>query len=210
LVPVDSWCGKQAITSFDEKKSYIFEFYAIIASFMTKFTRFDITQDPFELAKKGRTISGSVFSKDMARIKDMIGADAEFAAKLDFGVTDRGLKYVTGAITGEVRLNCQRCLELYTHQLNINFRLGIVASEQQIANLPKEFEPLLVEEEVVFLRDIIEDEIILALPSAPLHSEEECSVKLNPTESQDTPSIVEETKRRPFEGLADLLDKNKG
>ena len=175
---------------------------------MTTFTRFDIEQDPFELAKKGRVIAGTVLVKDLLRINDLVGDAGALDASLEFGIDDTGLRIVTGKVEGDVNLECQRCMGRYTSSLKLAFTLGLVKNESQIERLPDEYEPLLVEGDFVCLQDIIEDEIILALPAAPLHDEADCSqVRVTVSKQETQPQVVE--TRRPFGNLSDLLDKGK-
>ncbi len=175
---------------------------------MVMFTRFDIEQDPFDLAKKGRFVAGSILTRDLRRVSDLVGDAGVLDVQLEFGIDDLGFRVVSGTVKGAVDLVCQRCLGTYVYAMDLAFTLGLVKSEAQIERLPDEYEPLLVEGEVLFLQDIIEDEIILALPAAPLHDEAVCSQKGVAVSVQKTqPQTVE--MRRPFENLSDLLGKKK-
>ena len=198
--------GKSSNKPQVEKNSYIFEFYAIIGGFMTAQQRFDITLDPFELARKGQQFEGLILSRDMSRVVDLIGVDATLRARLDFGIDENGLRFVTGSVAGAVALECQRCLKSFDYELDIQFKLGLVRSETQIAALPDEYEPLLVEDETLLLRDIVEDEIILALPTAPSHSEGPCAEKLA-EKTDETAEQQDEDTQRPFANLAELMKK---
>ncbi len=175
---------------------------------MVTFTRFDIEQDPFDLAKKGRFVAGSILTKDLRRVADLVGDAGVLDAQLEFAIDELGLRVVSGTVKGAVDLVCQRCLETYAHTVSLAFTLGLVKTEAQIERLPDEYEPLLVEGDVIYLQDIIEDEIILALPAAPLHDEAVCSQKGVAVSVQKTPPQTVET-RRPFENLSDLLGKKK-
>jgi uncharacterized protein len=48
-------------------------------------------------------------------------------------------------------------------------KLGVVTSIDQANRLPEDYEPLLVEEGKIPLKNIIEDEILLILPAFPKH-----------------------------------------
>ena len=170
--------------------------------------RFDIELDPFALARKGRSIAGRIPSKLLTRVVDLIGSEGEFDAQLDFGIDNHGLRFVRGSAHGRVTLQCQRCLETYQDTLDVDFTLALVKSEQQIAALPEEYEPLLVEDDVLLLKDIIEDEIILALPTAPVHSAQECSAAQTEESQVNSPQLDEQTQR-PFAGLAELMKQKK-
>ena len=194
-----------------KKISYIFEFYAIISGFMTMQERFDIELDPYALAKQGRSVSGRLVAKSLSRVVDLVGSEAEFEAQLDFGIDPNGLRIVSGAVQGKVTLQCQRCLEKFEGLLDIKFSLALVRSEQQIASLPEEYEPLLIEHELILLKDIVEDEIILALPTAPVHKLEECPAATAQIETcaREVDEEDEQVTQRPFANLAELMKQKK-
>lgn len=175
---------------------------------MTKPSRFDISLDPFDLAKKGQVFRGYVQTKDLSRIADQLRQSTELAVELDFGVDALGIRVVLGKVQGELCLECQRCLEPYMHKVDLTFRLAIVASEEMIARLPEGYEPLLVDADEVFLRDIIEDEVILALPNTSTHSEALCSAVSVESSEPEAEVDSEDSRRKPFQGLADLLKRD--
>ncbi len=53
-------------------------------------------------------------------------------------------------------------------------RLGLVVSDEEARQLPEGMEPLLVTESPMPLSEIVEDELILALPLIPMHSPDAC------------------------------------
>ena len=55
--------------------------------------------------------------------------------------------------------------------MNLKFRLGIVSSEAEIDRLPDGYEPLLVAGEPISTSELIEDEVLLAVPAIPLHAD---------------------------------------
>ena len=70
-----------------------------------------------------------------------------------------------------VRLQCQRCLQPMGQVLAVDRRLRFVRGEDEAARLDEELEDdvlaLLPRHD---LRDLVEDELILALPLVPLHA----------------------------------------
>ncbi|MCP5145696.1 MAG: DUF177 domain-containing protein [Gammaproteobacteria bacterium] len=115
-----------------------------------------------------------------------------------------GRRWLKGTISGRVRGICQRCLEDAEIPVQAQVDYACVKSEAQ----GREFEPdhdylLMTDEDKVPLLDLIEDEILLALPMIPRHSEEDCA----PANVAEAAPVVEETDRKPFADLADLLKK---
>jgi len=65
-------------------------------------------------------------------------------------------------------LTCQRTLEVFSWPLSITVRLGIMAREQDESGLPPGYEPLLCQSGELHPAEVIEDELILALPTVPV------------------------------------------
>jgi len=100
-------------------------------------------------------------------------------------------------------LACQSCLQPLSWPIDIGFKLGIVASLAEADRLEIDCEPLLFNGEKIFLKSIIEDEILLALPDYPKHGYE-CIASGKSVNSnfalQDNPAKTE----NPFAVLAKL------
>jgi uncharacterized protein len=78
---------------------------------------------------------------------------------------------VTGEVKTEIEVTCQSCLDRLSVRLECKVSLGLVHSLDAIGLLPEGFEPLLIESDdsVMDVADIIQDELILALPQYPRH-----------------------------------------
>lgn len=113
---------------------------------------------------------------------------------------------IGGHIQGKLVLECQRCLEDVTEQIDIDFRLVLVKHEDQAKQLPEE-EVLVVDADSVSLYGIIEDEVMLSLPIVIMHPEEECAATgilegLREPVEQDQA----DEKENPFAVLKSLKD----
>ncbi len=160
--------------------------------------------DLFQLAEKGATIKGTWPVSKMTRLLEMLGADSgEAYTEMSFAKSGR-TRYVKGRVSAEVEIECQRCMSLMSFPIDAEFSLAIIETEAQIETLPEEFEPLITEGRH-FLPDVIEDELILAIPFVLAH-ETECSDFINAQkEEQRANPPVEEEKPNPFAALKDLL-----
>ena len=105
---------------------------------------------------------------------------------LRFAVDDAGQPHVRGRISGELALICQRCMQEMSWPLDIRICLGLVRTDKQIEQLPDIYEPALVGDEPSLLVELIEDEVILALPQAPLHELQHCPAADLATSLADT------------------------
>ncbi|MEW5837544.1 MAG: YceD family protein [Pseudomonadota bacterium] len=137
---------------------------------------FDQWQQPLDipdLIRKGVTLEGEVRVSDLRRASGRLAGvvlnDPLVRYSFRFGRNEAGHRMVEGEVATAVDLVCQRCLEPVSVDIHADVMLGVVQDEQGIAKLPESAEPLLLGDEPVCLADLIEDEILLALPVAPRH-----------------------------------------
>ena len=100
-------------------------------------------------------------------------------AEVQLRVSDdgSGRVIVRGRVKAQLTLTCQRCLGPVTRALTTEFKLVWVHSDAQAAALPPEpYEPLLSASGRVKVSELLEDELLLALPIVAVHATpEECS-----------------------------------
>ena len=66
-------------------------------------------------------------------------------------------------------LPCQRCLEPVSYSVTAHIDVALVWNEDQAKALPGRLDPWLVGEERMVLTDLIEEELLLAMPLVALH-----------------------------------------
>lgn len=155
--------------------------------------------DPYLCADQRRVFSGKLMYQEMSRIHNDIDestpdvqVDIEFAREGKFIV-------VTGRIQGYLVLQCAACLEALHFPIDIDVRLAVINDEALVTLIPKGFEPKIFDGEKLVLSELIEDELVLAMPDIARH--DVCPVKLpNSSTSKD---FVEEldVKENPFKAL---------
>lgn len=104
-----------------------------------------------------------------------------------------------------VRLECQRCLQPLNEALRVDRHLRFVAGEDEAARLDEDSEDdvlALVARLDVF--ELLEDELILALPLVPRH--DTCSQPLDAV-ATTAPPVADEARPNPFAALATLRAK---
>ncbi|MCX8049379.1 MAG: DUF177 domain-containing protein [Methylohalobius sp.] len=98
--------------------------------------------------------------------------NSEGAAKVELTFSQIGkVVAVTGRVEADLEVVCQRCLEPVRIEVRAVVNLGVVTSIAEGDMLPEPYEPLLLEEEKLRFSDIVEDELILAIPVVPRHAE---------------------------------------
>ncbi|MDF1796348.1 MAG: YceD family protein [Coxiellaceae bacterium] len=138
------------------------------------------TIDPLRLASRGESLQGEVAMSNLARVSNVLQDEpsGQVSYCLDFSQDDQGRAMVNGRIQASVVLECQRCGQAVEIALDLNPHLMVAHSDQQAKQVPKEFEPLLVGGEPVILNEVLEEELLLALPMVPRHEEGQCPVDL--------------------------------
>ncbi|MFZ2168728.1 MAG: YceD family protein [Methylococcaceae bacterium] len=125
--------------------------------------------DPLHLADKRGALKGRIPLSSLDRLADILANDTGSVA-IDFFFGREGrLAKIEGRIEAVLELKCQNCLQAVEWPVDSVIKLGIVTSIDQANRLPEDYEPLLVEEGRVLLKDIVEDEILLILPTFPKH-----------------------------------------
>ncbi len=96
-------------------------------------------------------------------------------------------------------LTCQRSMQRFLLPVKVTQRLGLIRDEDEESSLPEEYEALLVPEDGQLRPlDLVEDELVLAVPVVPLSPDGEAV-------DQDWAPSEEETKKaNPFAALAAL------
>jgi len=132
----------------------------------------------------------------------LVNNDGIVEARLDFGRDRQGIKYVKGSLKTELSLTCQRCLETVRYPVDVTLSVALLNSEDQAKELPDEYDPVILDSQLLSLTALIEDELILALPIVAMHPETECSNRVT------TDTATERTeKQNPFAALAQLKGK---
>ncbi len=163
--------------------------------------RLPLWVDVVRYAETGRRLTGELPLSGMTRLLPLLH-DAAGSVWLDlqFGRDEMKVAAVRGEIRARLRLQCQRCLQPFDYPMHLKCALGLVASEAEADKLPPDYEPLLVTSQNMSLAAMVEDELLLALPAAPLHKEGECPV---PVPSANTQAA----KSSPFAVLGQLKTK---
>ena len=129
--------------------------------------------DGFEFASAGAMQQGRMPVSGFARLKDQLALEAgevEYAVK---GVLDaRARPSLQLRVKGTLQLRCQRCLEAMPLEVDETQLLVLAASQAEIDADPADADApdRVLADRPMVLRDLVEDQLILALPFAPRHA----------------------------------------
>ena len=127
--------------------------------------------DAWRMVSARRSFEGTLPIASLRRLGEALaGTDGEVSFTLDFGRDDLGTSYVDVRASAPLTLICQRSLEPFVLPVAVHTRLGLISQERDEAGLPPDCEPLLVAEDGRLRpADVIEDELLLALPLVPVN-----------------------------------------
>lgn len=130
---------------------------------------------PYKLAAHGGEVAGEApleqFQRLTSYLFDAVG-NVEF--KLVFGETEKGMPFVTGRISTVVRRECVNCSHAVEEKVDFIPQIVVVKSEDEASELDEALDPVILTDEKIELVNLIEDEIILALPILARHPEGQC------------------------------------
>lgn len=155
--------------------------------------------DPWKFATAGKRLQGEIAFERMPRLGSLLSASQGQVAVTLEGSGNHDLYFIAGRLRATVELICQRCLAPLLLPLAVDLRLVPVHSEAQAAELAEGFEPLLAPETQVVVAEMVEDELILALPLVPLHAD------LRQCEMNGFTAPQAEPPPNPFAVLSTLL-----
>jgi uncharacterized protein len=125
--------------------------------------------DAWRMVQARRTFQGSLPLANLKRLRDSLAdSTGEVAYDLEFGKDEIGVAHLRVRADATLPLTCQRTLDVFGLPVHVDTKLGLIAREADEAALPSDYEPLLTADGQVNLADVIEDELILAVPVVPL------------------------------------------
>jgi uncharacterized protein len=169
------------------------------------------TLDAWRMLAAHRSFEGSVPLKSMPRLCGALeqpDGECRFVLEFDRGTLD--VPYVEIRAQAELPLLCQRSLRRFVRPVSVVQRLALLKDEGQEDALPEGYEALVLGAEgTVHPLELIEDELILALPVVPVDPDSD-PVELDwpATPPGGEGSEHEATRDNPFAVLADIR-KNK-
>lgn len=161
---------------------------------------------PGRLAESGVTLRGSLPLTAMTRLAGYLhDTEGEVLVELNFGIDEQKVCYVQGRLTATLHLVCQRCLQLLAYPLDLEVALGLTPTDTAAENLPGHYEPVVVADSRLDLGNLVEDELLLALPIVPVHAADACRVDERQVDRMQSGRTGQPETRRPFAGLGELL-----
>jgi len=148
-------------------------------------------------------LSESVSAAVFPRFAETL-ADTAAVVRVDVRVSrsSSGIALVEGRLEGRFRRQCQRCLEPVDIDVAADLKLAVTGQDAE-NSVPAGFEPWQSDEADVVLKDLLEDELLLALPMIARHEDELRCAELAPRQACAAPD-EQPRRHKPFAVLKDL------
>ena len=129
--------------------------------------------DVEDLATRGAVLTGSIEPGSMPRLLEVVAEPpAPIAYRIEFTRDAGGRPRVAGRVEGTLPLVCQRCLDGLGWRFEVRFESLVIGDERTEGT--DEWDAVVCPEGRIALAPVIEDELLLALPGAPVHAHGSC------------------------------------
>ena len=164
-----------------------------------------------ELAARAAVLERHHGLDQLARVAAAGGLEGtRIDAHLRFGTFDRRTT-VDVSVEGVVVLQCRRCLQPCECPVEESARLMVVPLDTDV--VPDDYEPVLGSAEQLSLAELIEEQVLLAMPLVPAHEDaSRCAALAGKAQAQPAVGVqavtqAAEEKQMPFANLRELLEK---
>jgi uncharacterized protein len=163
-----------------------------------------VTLDPSRAAQRQLSYDGVVQLEELSRLEQVVrDQSGEIAVQIHCKNDEQGLTVVYGSIQTRLTVVCQRCNDELGLDLVQDFTYSPVKADYESDELPDNYDMIELDEDgEINLRELIEDELILAIPIVPTHNEVNCSYSEKPASFGEIEA--EESKPNPFDILKQL------
>ena len=148
--------------------------------------------------------------KDLPRVsRELTASDGEAKGHVRFS-RQSGQAVADLDVRAQPEVVCQRCMQPMRWPVQLKSRVALVTDYDAADRVPEGLEVFLVEADSVSVRDLVDEEILLALPNVARHAEgSECAdsqVQL-PGHEADTQDAADSQVQKPFAQLGELLKR---
>ena len=156
--------------------------------------------DAFEFCRTGGHREGVTPVTEMTRLAaDCANDSGEISWSIQGGSTPQGYPTMTLSVAGPVQLVCQRCLAPFDYHLDSSTQLVLGRDDEEADSFEEVLDDdsidVIVGSHAADIRELLEDEALLALPQAPKHQTCPDTTLLETLKSE---------KVSPFAGLKNL------
>ena len=135
--------------------------------------------DAFRLARERGVLEGTLDAVDSDRLMERVAEGEEGQGVVQWriaGTTDSaGRLALAIVVEGEIPVTCQRCLSEFLFPVDRETVAVLARNEQEADGLDASTDDeVLVADHALVASELVEDELLLTLPFAPMHPEGAC------------------------------------
>ncbi len=135
--------------------------------------------DPWRAVDSRLVLVGRLPLSSLPRLRgSLVEATGDARFRLAFSRDEAQRAVLRCEVVATLKLRCQRCLEALDHKVSTDTLLALVLRMDEERHLPEPYDPLPVSNESIRPGDLIEDELLLALPQIPMHEPTLCARQL--------------------------------
>ena len=169
--------------------------------------------DPWRAAAEEMSISGQIQLSQLPGLDGKLDPDAitdthHVSFNANFCRDNHGRPLVELSMSAHVPLVCQRSLMHFDEMLSAISSVVIVRDEAEAERVDEAYEPVLLNDKLLAIRELVAEELVLAIPLVPIHADAEViRADVLDQEDAEVAEQASEPRRKPFAGLAELMNK---
>jgi uncharacterized protein len=140
---------------------------------------------------------------------ELVGKEGEARGRVRFS-RQLGQAVADLEVSTAPEVVCQRCMQTMRWPVTVNSRIALVSDYNAADRVPDGLEVFLVEADSVSVRDLVDEEVLLALPHVPRHGEgSECAGRAMQLPGQEVApeEAASAQVQKPFAQLGELLKR---
>jgi uncharacterized protein len=139
---------------------------------------------------------------ELVHLQEPVSMERKIAVSFEFVRNEFDIPMLVGHLQASLDLECQRCLKPIQTPMELDFRLMIDASDEIVRQ--SSLDTLYSDDGYIDITEVVEDELILAVPLVAMHEDTACNedllIKGQLTDSQSEAAV----KENPFAVLQQL------
>jgi uncharacterized protein len=132
--------------------------------------------DSIDFARNGRTLNGEIAVAGLSRLADSVASTEGSIRYTVRGMQEDGKSFLLLHVSGICHLRCQRCLEDLLHPVDIASRLELLEGAELMQDDASDEVDGIEASKELDVEGLVEDELLLSFPFAPMHEEGVCEL----------------------------------
>ena len=164
---------------------------------------------PVRAAEGKRIFSGTIPLSRMKRLAALlvdVSGEAKFSAAFKTDLDHRVI--IDLQVEAALPLICQASLEVYAEQVKRSSELAVVENDSEQFDLPDNYEPVQTENGRLAIASIVEDELLLGLPTIPRKPGLQLIEYTTGGQAFIKETTPEGARENPFSALQDMLKRD--